>query len=67
MSKYYSDFYCLDCLLSLEQKANLNRIEKLCENEDFCHEFVPSEDIKVLEFIQNQKSARASVIIYADL
>ena len=65
MSKYYSDFYSLDCILSLEQKANLNRIGKLCENEEFCHEFVPSEDIK--EFNQNQKSAKASFIIYADL
>ena len=40
---------------------------KKCENEDFCNVVVSSEDTKILEFIQYEKSEEAPFIIYADL
>ena len=51
----------------LEQKANLNHIKKLCEKKDFCNVAVPSEDTKILEFNQCQKSDKAAFIIYTAL
>ena len=40
---------------------------KICENKDFCNVIMPSEDIKILEFNQNQKSDKAPFVIYAYL
>ena len=37
------------------------------ENKDFCNIIMPSEDTKILEFNQYQKSDKAPFIIYADL
>ena len=54
-------------LILLEQKPNLNRIKKVCENKDFCNVIIPSENDKILEFNQYQKSDKAPFIIYADL
>ena len=44
-------FHCLNCL----------------ENKDFCDVVMPSEDTKILEFTQNQKSDKTQFIIHADL
>ena len=41
--------------------------KKVCENKDFCNVLTPSEDPKILEFDQYQKSDKAPFIIYADL
>ena len=38
-----------------------------CKNKDFCNIIMPSEDTKILEFNQYQKSDKAPFIIYADL
>ena len=40
--------------------------KKLCENKDFCNVTMSSEDTKILEFNQNQKSDKSLFIIYAD-
>ena len=48
-------------------KKNLESHKKVCENKGFCNVTMPSEDIKVLEFNQYQKSDKASFIIYADI
>ena len=45
----------------------MNRIKKVCENKDFCNVIIPSENDKILEFNQYQKSDKAPFIIYADL
>ena len=37
------------------------------KNTDFCNALMSSEDTKILEFNQYQKSDRAPLIIYADL
>ena len=34
---------------------------------DFCNVIMPSEDTKILEFNQYQKSDKAPFIVYADL
>ena len=49
----------------LEQKTNLN--QKACENKDFRNILMLSENTKILEFNQHQKSEKAQFIIYADL
>ena len=49
----------------LEQEKNLNR--RACENKDFCNANLPSDNTKILEFSQYQKSDKVPFIIYADL
>ena len=66
-SKHYRDFYCLNCLHSFSTKKKLESHKKVCENKEICNVIMPSEDNKILEFNQNQKSDKALVIIYADL
>ena len=39
---------------------------KVWENKDFCDVIMPSENTKILEFNQNQKSDKALFVIYAD-
>ena len=59
-----------------EQKSNLNRIKKVCENKDICENkeawenkdvVMPSGDTNTSEFNQYQKSDKTSSIIYVDL
>ena len=66
-SKHDGDFYCLDCLYLFRTKNRLESHKKVFENEDFCNNVMPSEDTKILDFIQYQISDRAPFIIYADL
>ena len=58
-SKYYRDFYCLNCLHSFRTKNKLKS--------RFCNAIMPSEDTKILESNQYKKSDKARFIIYADL
>ena len=47
-----------------------NKVEshkKVCENKDFCNIIMPSEETKILEFNQYQKSDKTPYIIYPDL
>ena len=66
-SKHYDDFYCLYCLLSFRTKSKSELHKKVCENKDFCHVIMPSEEAKILEFYQYQKCDKAPFINYADL
>ena len=65
MSKHHGDFYCLNCIHSFLTESESHK--KVCENKDFCNVVMPSEDTKILEFNQYQKSDKAPFIIYADL
>ena len=40
---------------------------KVHENKDLCNIIIPSEDTKILEFNQNQKSDKTPFIFYANL
>ena len=51
----------------LYNKNKLDSHKKVSENKDFSNVIKPSEDTKILEFTQYQKSDKASFIIYADL
>ena len=66
-SKNNGDFYCANCLHSFRTKNNLKSHKEACENKDFCSIIMPSQDTKILEFGQYQKSDKAPFIIYADL
>ena len=67
MSKHYNHFYCLNCLHSFRIKNKLESHKNVCENKDFGNIVMPSEDTKILEFNQYQKSGKTPFIIYADL
>ena len=66
-SKYYGEFYCRNCLHSFRTKDKLESHKKVGENKDFYDVIIPSEDTKILEFDEYQKSDKAQLIIYADL
>ena len=53
--------------IHLEQKSKLELYKKVCENKDFSNVIIPSEDTKILEFSQYQKSDKAPFVSYADL
>ena len=53
--------------IRLEQKSKLELYKKVCENKDFSNVIIPSEDTKILEFSQYQKSDKAPFVSYADL
>ena len=57
----------MNCLHSFRTKNKLKPQKKVCENKAFCNVIMPSEDTKILEFNQYQKSDKAPFIIYADL
>ena len=58
-SKNNGDFYCLYSL-HLVRTKKWNHIKKACENKDFCNISMPSEEAKILEFTQYQKSDNVS-------
>ena len=66
-SKNNGDFYYLNCRHSFRIKKKLESHKKLCENKDFYNRIMPSEDTKILEINQYQKSDKAPFIIYAHL
>ena len=41
--------------------------KRVCKNKESCYVIMPSEDTKIIEFIQYQKSDKASFTIYTDL
>ena len=65
-SKRDGDFYCLNCLYSLDKKK-LELHKKVCENKEFRGILITSEDTKKLEFNQQRNSDMTPFIIYADL
>ena len=67
MSKRHGEFYCLNCLHSFRTKNKLESHKRVCQKKFFCNVIMPSEDTKILEFNQYQKSDKSPFIIYADL
>ena len=66
-AKINCDFYFLNCLHSFGTKNKLDSNKKVRENETFCNVTMLSENNKLLELKQSQKSDKAPFIIYADL
>ena len=67
MPKHYGDSDCLNCLHSFLTEKKHESHKKTGENKDFCNIAMPSEDTKILEFNEYQKSDKALHIIYRDL
>ena len=67
ITKYHGNSYSLNCFHTFEKKKKHRSNNRLCENKDSCNIIMPSEDTKILEFNQYQKSDKAPIIIYADL
>ena len=65
-SKRHGDFYCLNCFHSFITKTKFKLHKKVCENNIFCN-ITSSEDTKILELNQYQKSDKVPFIIHADL
>ena len=61
-SKYHGDFYCLNCLHSFATENRRRSHKKVREDKDFCNVVMPSEDTKILEFNQYQKSDKAHLL-----
>ena len=59
MSKHHGDFFCRNCLHLFATENKCESHTKLCENEDLCDIVVPTEDTKILELNQYQKSDKA--------
>ena len=66
-SKHHGDFYCLNCFHSFATENKLQSHKRVCGKKDYCKFIIPSEDNKILEFNQSQKSDKAPFIIYVDL
>ena len=66
-SKNNEDYYWVNCFHSFRINNKLESLKKICKNKDFCGVAMPSEDTKMLEFDENQKSDNTLYIIYADL
>ena len=66
-SKHVTGFYCLTCFHSFRTKNKFESHKKVHENKYFCVVLMPSEDTKILELNQYQKSGKTPCIIYADL
>ena len=66
ISKHRGNFYCLNCPHSFATKK-IESHKNVSENKNFPNIVMPSEDTKILEFNQYQKSDKAPFIIYAYL
>ena len=67
MAKDHGDVYYLNCLHSFPTENKHQSHQKVCKNKDFCNVGMHSENTKIVEFHQNQKSDKAPFVIYADL
>ena len=66
-SNHDGDFYCLNCFHSYRTKNKLDAHKKICENHEYCHIEMPTEDNNIIKYNQGEKSLKLSFIIYADL
>ena len=64
-SKKNGDLYCLNCLTPFIAKKTPEYHKKVCENKDFSNVIMRSDNTKILEFHQYQKSDKAPFIIQA--
>ena len=58
-SNHNGDFYCLNCFRVYTTKNKLEAHKKICENHDYCHVEMPSEDNKIIKYNQGEKSIKS--------
>ena len=61
------DFYCLNCFHSYRTLYKLKKLEKVCNNHDYCHVDMPEEGKNIIKYRPGDKSLKVPLIIYADL
>ena len=66
-SNHAGDFYCLNCFCAYSTKNKLEKHKKICENHDYCHVEMPSENNNIIKYNQGKKSIKMPFTIYADL
>ena len=64
-SNNHGYFYCLGCLHSY-RTDKLEKHERLCNNHDYCHTEMPTEDNNTLKYNHREKSLKVPWVIYAD-
>ena len=62
-SSHNGDVYCLNCFRVYNTKNKLEANKKICENHDYCHVEMPSEDNKIIKYNQGEKSIKSPFII----
>ena len=62
-AKHHGIFNSLTCLHSFATENKRESHKKVCKNKIFCNIVMPSEDTKILEFNQYQKSHKPPFII----
>ena len=67
ISTHEKDFYCLNCFHSYRTKSKLESHIKMCENQDYCHEEMPTKDNNTIKYNHGEKSMKVPFIIYAYL
>ena len=53
-SKYYGNFYCLNCFHSFATENKLQSHKKVCESKDFFNIIIPSEDTEILDLSKSK-------------
>ena len=48
-ANHFGDFYCFGCLNSFCTKNVLKKHKGLCDNHNYCHIKMPTEDNKILK------------------
>ena len=66
-SNHDGDFYCLNCFHSYRTKNKLEAHKKICENCDYCHREMPTNDNNAIKYNQGEKSIKLPFVVYADL
>ena len=61
----HGDFYCLNCLHSYTTKNRLKKLQRICENHEYCKLEMPAKG-SVLKYIPVEKFM-TPFVIYADL
>ena len=66
-SNHKEDFYCLNCFYAYSTKNKLEKHQKICENNKYCHLEMATKDNNIIKYNQREKSIKLPFIIYADL
>ena len=66
-STHHGDFCCLNCFRSYRTVNKFELHKKICENYDYCHVEMPTNDNNIIKYNQGEKSIKLPFLIYADL
>ena len=66
-SDNHGDFYCLNCIHLYTTKQKLKKLEKVCNNHNYCYVKMPNKFEKILKYNPGEKSLKVLFVIYANL